>query len=235
MTSTLSHQRSHSCANCAVAQLCLPSGLNEAELSVLENIVHRKHSISGGADLFQQGDKFNSFFAIRSGSFKSYSLTEDGRERIHGFYLSGELIGLDAVDTGDYACTMQALEASSICEIPFDTLLTVASEIPRLQRQIVSLMSQRLKIDVSIPINSTAAERLASFLLNFTARLTRYQPSLKEYHLPMSRQEIGSHLGLAVETVSRLFTQLQKENILTVLGKNFQVNDFRKLQIHACN
>ncbi len=228
-------EASHICLNCSVAQLCLPMGLGRADLVKLDKVVKQRRTVKRGEYLFRRGEKFQNFYAIRQGSFKSYILTEDGREQIHGFYLLGELIGFDAVDTGHYICSAQALECSTICEIPFEKLLAVASQIATLQRQIISLMSQRLKSGVSIPSNSNANERLAAFLLNITARLDRRDPALREhYYLPMSRQEIGNFLGLAVETVSRVFTQFQKDQILSADGKRIRIDDYRRLQVMAC-
>lgn len=225
---------SHFCLNCSVAQLCLPMGLNHTDSDKLNNVVKRRRTVKRGEYLFRRGDKFQNFYAISKGSFKNCTLTEDGREQIHGFYLSGELIGFDAVDTGYYICSAQALENSTVCEIPFEKLLFVASEVAGLQRQIINLMSQRLKNDASIPSNGDANERLAAFLLNITARLNRREPTLRDYYLPMSRQEIGNFLGFAVETVSRLFTQFQNDRILTVNGKRIWIEDYRQLQIKAC-
>jgi len=224
-----------SCRQCAVADLCLPVGLLESDLEQLEHIVKKRIECKRGDALFHLGEEFRYFYAIHSGSFKSVMLTEDGREQVSGFYLKSELIGLDAVDTGSYCYDMVALENAVVCAISFEELLQLAAKIPMIQRQVIKLMSQRIRIDESIPKNSHAQERLAAFLLNLTARLDRKQQADGSYTLPMSRQDIGNYLGLALETVSRLFSRFQKLGILEVKGKSLYIYDFRQLQILVCH
>ena len=223
-----------SCSTCAASPICLPFGLEKDELALLEEVVERQISIPPGGFLFHQHNKFNNYYAVQRGSFKKFTLTEDGREQINGFYLPGEFIGLDAVDTGQYDCSSVAIESSVVCEIPFEKLLSIASEVPNLQLQIIKLMSQRLRHADSIALNSQAIERLAAFLLNITTRYQRHNPDSDGVHLAMSRQEIGNFLGLAVETVSRLFTQLKREGVITTSAKEIRIVDFRKIQTLTC-
>ncbi len=228
--------KEHLCSSCAARPLCLPMGLSESDVHKLEKIVVAQSRLKTKEHLFIQQDHFKCFYAVRSGSFKKYLLTEDGREQVADFYFPGEFIGLDAVDTGIYDCSVMALEPSEVCEIPFDMLLSTAAQIPSLQRQMIKLMSQRLKHRDAIPINSHAIEKIASFLLNISMRIRRYRTDETGFMLAMSRQEIGCYLGLAVETVSRIFSKLNRDAVITTQGKKVVINDFRQLQrLSICN
>ena len=226
-------KKQHVCLNCPVANLCLPTGLSVDDINKLDDVVQEKISLQPGELLFQIGEQFDNFYAISEGSLKNYILTEDGREQIHGFYFSSEMIGLDAVDTGSYRSSAKALEATRVCVIPFASLLDTANKLPSLQKQIITLMSQRLRIDMSLPRNSDAKERLAAFLLNISAR-ANYRKNTVDFILPMPRADIANHLGLAVETVSRTISYFHAEGILSVQGKHLHINDFRQLQKLAC-
>ena len=224
-----------SCNNCAVSPVCLPVGLNEREVQKLDRVVQRKPSLKAGQHLCYQHGKFMNFYAVQSGSFKKYTVTGDGREQISEFYLPGEFVGLDAVDSGEYDSSVVSLEPSTVCEIPFEKLLMMASETPSLQRQVIRLMSQRLKYADAIRHNSQAIERVAAFLLNIVTRYRRYHADQQRIYLSMSRQEIGNYLGLAVETVSRVFTELNRKAVISTHAKELTINDFRRLQTLACS
>ncbi len=236
MTSTDIESATESkCNTCSLSELCLPVGLSKAEVSTVASIVNREVSHSSKQRLFSQYDKFSCFYAVKMGAYKKYTITEDGREQIREFYLPGEFIGLDAVESGQYDCSVAAIVPSSVCEIPFDRLLTLASEIPRLQRQIIRLMSQRIRYSESILHNNSAEGSVAALLLNLITRYQRHDNTLMMIFLPMTRQEIANSLGLAIETVSRVFTRLKQDGIIETKGKSIKFTNLRKLQKLACH
>jgi len=224
------------CNDCTLFQLCLPVGLDRHELDLLDSIIQRRRPIDRGESLFSMREKFRSLFAVRSGSLKTYTLTEDGREQVTGFHLPGELVGLDAIGTGAHGCTAQALETTSVCEIPFDRMEELWARIPVLPRQIIDVMSNAMREENSLVTllgKKSAEERLASFLLNLSERFSRRGYSSREFNLSMSRNDIANYLGLAVETVSRLFSRLQEEGVLVVDSRFVGVNDLERLRALA--
>lgn len=222
-----------SCSDCQAMQLCLPASLDEGDFQKFDSIVHEKRVLQKGAFLFRAGKAFKYFYAVAAGSLKSYLLLADGREQIHSFYLTGEIIGFGAIDTGVHQTFAEALEPTQICVIPFETLFETASHTPSLQRKIIHLMSHRIRINMNISYNSSAKERVAAFLLSMTARITHN--TADDLTLPMSRADIANYLGLATETVSRTLSALQHESVIAIHGKHIVINDFTTLQQLACS
>ncbi len=220
------------CKSCGLSNICLPLGLESDDIDRLDSIVQRNRPLRKGAHLFQTGDKFHSVFVVKTGAVKTYTQCPDGTEQVIGFHLPGEVIGLDGIELGKYICSAKALETSAICEIPFDRLEELTATIPNLQHQMFRLLSREISNDTSLMAllsKSTAEERLAAFLLSLSIRLHSRGFSATEFNLSMSRQEIGSYLGLALETVSRLFTHFQEEGILKVNRKYVEILDLEKL------
>lgn len=214
------------CQNCSLHQLCLPLGLQGGDLDRLEEIIKRSHPLKKNEIAFHQGDSFHSIFAIRAGSVKTYTVADDGSEQITGFYLPGELVGLDAISDNRHPCSAKALETTSYCEIPFSQLENLSSELPSLQHQLLKIMSKEITHDANLLMllgKKTADERLASLLLSLSTRLGNRGFSSTEFNLSMSRNDIASYLGLAVETVSRLFTRFQEQGLIKVDGKFVQI------------
>ncbi len=216
------------CNNCSLQQLCLPLGVNRQDLQQLDDIIRRRRPIPRGQHVFMGGDPFHSLFAIRSGSIKTYLLTEAGGEQITGFYLPGELVGLDAIDGGLHPCSARALETSGLCEIPFDMLEVVVEKIPGLARQLMRLMSREIQADehlLTLLGKRTAEERVAAFLINLSTRFKERGFSHHEFLLSMSRIDIGNYLGLAVETVSRIFTRFQNQGFVLIDHKHVKLTN----------
>ncbi|WP_427978054.1 fumarate/nitrate reduction transcriptional regulator Fnr, partial [Agarivorans sp.] len=135
------------CQDCSIAQLCIPFSLNETELDRLDSIIERKKPIQKGEEIFAAGDKLKSLYAIRSGTIKSYTITEQGDEQITGFHLAGDLVGFDAIHTQEHPSFAQALETSMVCEIPFDIMDELSASMPKLRRQMLRLMSNEIVAD----------------------------------------------------------------------------------------
>lgn len=232
--STTEHECSHgrpvhvTCTDCSLNPLCLPIAVRDDEVVELDNIIKRSRPLRKGEHVFRPGEPFVSVYAVRSGAFKTYTLTEDGEEQVTGFYLPGEILGMDGLSTNTHSNAAKALESAAVCEIPFDRLEQLSSRIPTLQRHFFQLMSREIQADQQLMLLLTkkpAEERLASFLLNMSARYARRGLSANRLRLPMSRNDIGNFLGLAVETVSRLFTRLQQSDVLIVEGKEVEIAD----------
>jgi len=221
------------CQNCSLHELCLPLGLEGEDLNKLEDIIKRSHPLKKNQVMFHQGDHFQSVFAVRAGSVKTYSVTDDGSEQITGFYMPGELVGLDAISDEQHPCTAKALETTSYCEIPFSQLEHLSGELPSLRRQFLKIMSKEITHDANLLMllgKKTAEERLASLLLSLSSRLQKRGFSSTEFNLSMSRNDIANYLGLAVETISRLLTRFQEQNLIKVEGKFIQLLDMNLLK-----
>ncbi|CAH0296364.1 MULTISPECIES: fumarate/nitrate reduction transcriptional regulator Fnr [unclassified Pseudomonas] len=216
------------CKDCSLASLCLPLSLDLKDMDALDDIVKRGRPLKKGEFLFRQGDTFNSVFAVRSGALKTFSLSDAGEEQITGFHLPSELVGLSGMDTELYPVSAQALETTSVCEIPFERLDELSVSLPQLRRQLMRVMSREIRDDQQMMLllsKKTADERIATFLVNLSARFSARGFSANQFRLSMSRNEIGNHLGLAVETVSRVFTRFQQSKLLEAEGKEVHILD----------
>jgi CRP/FNR family transcriptional regulator len=224
------------CKNCSLTALCLPMGLDPDDVALLDDIVKRTRPLRRGDFLFRGGDRFRSLFVVKTGAVKTFAPSLEGGEQVLGFHLPGELIGLDAIDTGAHACTARALETSTICEIPFARLEELTCRIPSLQHQMYRLLSKEIGHDTDLLLllgKRNAEERLATFILNFAKRLEKRGLSPTDFQLSMSRHEIGNYLGLAVETVSRLFTRFHDDGLMIVDRKHIQILDWPALEALA--
>ncbi|HID82032.1 MAG TPA: fumarate/nitrate reduction transcriptional regulator Fnr [Chromatiales bacterium] len=220
------------CQECSLNTLCLPLGMDQAELNRLDDIIERKSPVNRGDHLFQIGDDFHAVYAVRSGSLKSYATTENGHEQIIGFHFPGELIGLDAIAEGVHPLATRALETTSVCAIPYDQLDSLSGELPGLRSQLLRLMSREISHDEQNMIilgQKSADERLATFLIGLSNRFALRGFSSTEFNLSMSRGDIGNYLGLALETVSRLFTRFQQDGLIRVERKFIEILEYDQL------
>ncbi len=227
------HNTGISCSNCRLNDLCLPIALNEGEMQQLDDIVERNRPYKKGEHLYRQHDRFKSIYAVRSGSFKSYVLSSSGAGRVTGFYLPGEIIGMDGIADRIHANSAIAMEHSSICEIPFNQLESLSLKLPILQHNFFSIMGAEItKVQkVHTILSSYSAEqRIVSFLLGISSRYARVGLSPSRFHLPMTRGDIGEYLGLTVETVSRLLTALQKKEYIEVDNREISLLNLAALR-----
>ncbi|MEQ8955171.1 MAG: fumarate/nitrate reduction transcriptional regulator Fnr [Gammaproteobacteria bacterium] len=227
------HNSNVSCASCRLNELCLPIALNKTEIQQLDDIVERNRPYQKGEHLYRQGDEFRSVYAVRSGSFKSYVLSNSGVSRVTGFYLPGEIIGMDGIANKQYLNSTVALEHASICEIPFHQLEKLSQQLPNLQHHFFAIMGNEIAKDQQIHTvlsTYTAEERTASFLLGLSSRFARVSLSPIRFNLTMTRSDIGEYLGLTVETVSRIFTSLQKKGLLAVKNREIELLDIEALR-----
>lgn len=207
------------CSNCNLRELCMPVGFNQAEMEKLDTVVKTRRRIKQGDLLFGDGDTFTSLYAIRTGVFKTSVSSEDGREQVIGFQMAGEIVGLDGIVNDLHSCNAVALEDSDVCVMPFVTVEELSREFPELQRHVHKIMSREIVRENKVMMllgNMRAEERLAAFLLNLVQRLHARGYSQSEIVLRMTREEIGSYLGMKLETVSRTFSKFSDEGIIEV-------------------
>ncbi len=217
-----------SCSHCSLRQLCLPADIGMADLARLDEVVRRKRPLRRDERLFHHGDALASIYVARNGAFKTVSLSEAGDERVIGFHLPGELMGLDALAGGEHRCEAVALDPSEVCEVPVDDLAAVAAQLPGLQRQLMRVIGQSIARDqdhAEMLARRHANERIALFLHGLGERLEHIGQSALQFRLAMSREDIASYLGLAIETVSRGFTRLQDDRVIAVSGRQVEVLD----------
>ncbi|MFA0789205.1 fumarate/nitrate reduction transcriptional regulator Fnr [Microbulbifer echini] len=217
-----------SCSNCSVRRLCLPAGLSLEDIARLEQVTRKKKVIKAGESLYRPGDSFQNLYAIRSGSFKSVIIAADGDTQVTHFALPGELLGLDAYSKQVHSSYAEALEDSSVCRLPFVQLEILAQQVPALQQQIYSIFSEELRQENEILMllgKRSADTRLAALLINISSRYASRGYSHSEFILSMPRTDIANYLGLTAETVSRLFSRFQRQNLIRVNGRVVQVID----------
>ena len=216
------------CSSCSLRELCLPVGLSEDDMSRLDSLVFVRRPIKRGDYLFRAGEPFASLYAARAGFFKTKLLLEDGREQVTGFHMAGELMGMDGIGTERHTCDAVALEDSEVCVIPYDRLEGLSREMEALQHHFHKVMSREIVREHGVMMllgSMRAEERLAAFLLNLSQRLSVRGYSPHEFNLRMTREEIGSYLGLKLETVSRAFSKFQEDGLVAVQQKNIRILD----------
>lgn len=221
------------CHDCAMSELCISFTLSNSELDALDRIIERKKPVHKGDSIFEAGQPLQALFAIRSGTLKSYTITQEGEEQITGFHLPGDIVGFDAIGNNNHVSFAQALETAMVCEIPFDTLDSLSGTMPRLRQQVMRLMSSEIKGDQDMILllsKKTAEQRLAAFLMNLSDRYGERGFSRREFRLTMTRGDIGNYLGLTVETISRLLGRFQKADLIDVSGKFITIKDLDGLR-----
>lgn len=222
-----------SCKECNLRELCFPHGMSEEELANMEAVVDQPKPLHKNDFLYRDGDSTRAIYAVRSGCVKTMTESANGDEQIVGFHLPGELLGLDGFADGVHTCNALALETSSVCELPLDQLENICYELPSLQKQMRRIMGKEVSNDHKLLLllgKMTAEERLASFLLSLSARMEERHWKDNEFNLSMPRQDIANYLGMAVETVSRLFATFQNEKIIDVDRRHITILDMQRLR-----
>ncbi len=221
------------CSQCNLRELCLPVGLAPQEMSRLDALISDRRKVRRGDHLYRADDAFEAIYAIKTGFFKTDLIAEDGRDQVTGFQMAGEILGMDGISNDRHSCNAVALEDSEVCRIPFDTLENLASEIRSLQSHFHRVMSREIVRDQGVMMllgKMRAEERLAAFLLNLSQRFTARGFSAAEFHLRMTRDEIGSYLGMKLETVSRCFSRFQDDGLISVQQKHIRILDIPGLK-----
>lgn len=221
------------CGECRLGDLCLPISLLRNDINQLDQIVQRGRPLQKSDKLYFAGDTFKAVFAVRSGSFKTVAVSTDGEEQVTGFYLPGEILGMDGIATNDHTNTAIALETSSVCEIPFNQLEDLSVKIPNLQRRFFQIMGKEIASDqelISLLSKNSADEKMAFLLLSISQRNSQRGLSATEFYLPMARSDIGNYLGLTIETVSRVLGRFHKSGLIALDKKHVVILDIDELK-----
>jgi len=210
----------------------LPVGLEREALRQLDELVTVRVRRKKGASLYRSGDPFAALYAIRLGSCKTTVLAEDGREQVAGYHMLGDVIGMDGIGRGHHGGDAVALEESEFCVLPFDELENLGRSVAPLQRNLHRFLSREISRSHSVMLqlgSMRAEERLAAFLVNLSQRYRERGYSSTEFLLRMTREEIGSYLGLTLETVSRLLSRFQQEGLIQIQGRSVKLLDVSAL------
>jgi CRP/FNR family transcriptional regulator len=221
------------CSNCNLRELCMPIGLSAEDLERIDRMVAVRRKVKRGATLFRNGEAFTSLYAIRTGFFKTSIASEDGRDQVTGFQMAGEIIGLDGIVNDLHTCDAVALEDAEVCVMPFEQIESLSREVSALQHHMHKIMSREIVREHGVMLllgSMRAEERLAAFLLNLVQRLHARGFSQSELILRMTREEIGSYLGLKLETVSRTFSKFVEDGSVEVKQRHVRILDTEALR-----
>lgn len=224
------------CSNCNLRELCMPVSLSLKDSQRLDDIVKVRRRIKSGDALFWDGNAFDSLFAIRFGFFKTYVTNQEGRIQVTGFQMAGDIMGLDGIASDLHTCNAIALEDSEVCVIPFANVEDLSREFPILQRHVHKIMSREIVHEHNMMMllgSMSAREKLAAFLVNFAKRLCDRGLSQSQIILRMSREDIGSYLGMKIETVSRTFSAFSADGLIDVKQRHLQIIDLEGLKVIA--
>ena len=224
----INHSIKVACSNCNMRNLCMPIELSAEELRRVDELVTRRPIIKRGTTLFRNGEKFTSLYAIRTGFFKTSVTTEDGRDQVTGFQMAGEIMGLDGIVNDHHTCDAIAIEDAEVCVLPFERIEEISREVKALQHHVHKIMSREIVREHGVMLllgNMRAEERLAAFLLNLVQRLHARGFSQSDLVLRMTREEIGSYLGLTLETVSRTFSKFADDGLIAVNQRHIHIQD----------
>ena len=200
--------------------------------SRLQNLAQGRRRLRSGEALFSCGDPLCSLYSVCGGSFKTNTVDGEGRAQVTGFFMAGDLLGLDGIGSGSYSVTAMALEESLVCVTPYALVERLAREMPEVQRELQAALSGEIVREHAMMLllgSMRAEQRLAAFLLNLSSRFARRGYSPSDFYLRMTREDIGSYLGLALETVSRLFSKLQAQGIVEIRQRHVLLLDLARL------
>lgn len=221
-----------SCNNCGLQKICFPTGLGKADIDRLDDIVERKPSLRKNQHLFEPGDSFKALYAVRAGVIKLYSFSDAGEEMIHGFYLPGDVLGLEALASKIHQLHAVALDTTSVCQIPYDDLQQLSATMPELAGQIMTVMSKEVsegRLHSELLTKRNADQRIAHFILNLAERYRSRGFADYEFRLSILHRDVALYLGLTPETVSRILAKLHNEDIVTWKKKDVKIHNMEKL------
>lgn len=237
VTSIEQAARRDACSSCHLVKVCLPGNLTERETQQFEHVVAGRRRIARHASLFRTHDRLGMLYAVRFGQFKLIGGEPQGEERVAGFYMAGDVVGLDSIATGQHQFRLMALENSEVCEIPFAAMSSMMGAEPALQRQFLQAMGSALADQygrATLLSKTSLDERFASFLLRLGEKYSRLGYSDKAYRLSMSRGDIGSYLGTTVESISRLIARFNAQGAVSISGRAVQLHDRDYLHALLC-
>jgi CRP/FNR family transcriptional regulator, anaerobic regulatory protein len=221
------------CSTCSLRQYCMPEGLSATDTDKLQSVIVNARNIRRGETLFRIGDTFDALYAIRSGSLKTVVTSANGRDQVMGLHLGGDALGLEGFENGHHACRAVALEDSSVCVVPLSAFERACRETTAIQRRLLQLLSREVvrKSTQTVILGTLRAdERVAALLLDISSRLTRRGYAGSEFNLRFTRDDMGSFLGITLETVSRTLSRFQARGLLRTDGKLIHILDFEGLR-----
>lgn len=221
------------CSSCAFSEVCLAQGLDKPALGELHVLVEHVGPYHAGDHLFREGDDFTAIAAVRAGTVKTYVVDANGREQVLGFFLPGEVIGLNAISQAKYPCNAVALDTTVLCRFSFPKMALLATRLPLLQTQLFRLLSEDIGKASLLAGDYSADERLAAFLVSLSRRYEHRGFSARRFHLTMARTDMANYLRLAPETVSRVLRRFQDEGLLQVERRELEIHDMALLQALA--
>lgn len=225
-----------SCASCSVRHVCLPSEVEGTKLEEVDALTRAKRRVAKGAVLYRNGDAFSSLYAVRSGSFKSVCSSRGGDEKVTALHLPGAVMGLDAINQGRHGYDAVALEDSEVCVFPYHQLMQATRRVPELQTQLLRVASEEISADQNLMLlmgAMDAEQRIVAFLLSLSRRYQKLGYAATRFALRMTRRDIGSYLGLTLETVSRVFSRLQRDRLIDARQKEVVLRDLTGLREKA--
>jgi len=228
------------CQNCSLSDLCLPRGLNREELELLEKSINKTVKVKKRDYLYHRDDQQHAIYAVKAGAIKTSLSTPDGEEQILGFYLPGDLLGFDAFAHNHHTCDAQALDDSLVCELNMDNFQDLCGKIASMRGQMLRQIGSEIEREHMLLLTlgqMRTEERLATFLSRLSARNAERGFSITEFYLPMARHDLANYLGMAVETLSRMFSRLQDEKVIDVQHRLIKILDMgrlKQLAHHTC-
>lgn len=222
-----------SCSDCCLQHVCLPCGLAADDLSDMDDLTRVKRRVAKGSALYRCGDAFETLYAVRSGSFKTVSVSRNGEEKVTGLHLPGDVMGLEAINRKQHGYDAVALEDSEVCVIPYSRLTQLAMRMPELQQQLLRILSGDISRDQGLMLlmgGMSADQRIAAFLLSLSKRYQKLGYAAMRFGLRMSREEIGSYLGLTLETVSRVFSRFYRDGLIAARQREVELKNIAGLR-----
>lgn len=223
----------HFCSTCAFSAACLSSGFDKSQLRDLHVLVEHVGPFREGEHLFREGDPFTAIAAVRAGTVKTYVTDTQSREQVQGFFLPGEVIGLNAISHARYPSNAVALDSVMLCRFSFPNIAALATRMPGLQQQLFRLLSQDIGKASLLAGNFSADERMAAFLISLSRRYAARGFSANRFLLTMTRTGIANYLRLVTETVSRVLRRFQDEGLLRVERREIELLDRARLEQFA--
>jgi CRP/FNR family transcriptional regulator, anaerobic regulatory protein len=220
------------CTDCRFMEVCRPRGVAAADGFCLTKIAKRPRTFQKGESIYRTGMRFNGVNAIKSGSMKLVHSDNRGREAIIAILLPGELAGFDGLYSGHYRCSLIALETSSACEIAASEFEMLTKKLPALHRTLMQKTGEQIErsIERLATTKRPAEERLAGFLVDLSQRYHARGFAADEFYLNLTRQEIGDHLGVTLETVCRILSRFENADIIDTQGKFVRIKDLEALK-----
>jgi CRP/FNR family transcriptional regulator len=211
------------CGTCSFSSACVATGHDKPELAELQCLVEHVGPFRAGEHIFRTGDPFRAIYAVRGGTVKTRVIDREGREQVLGFYLPGEVIGLNAIYPEQFPCDAVALDTTIFCRFSFPAMSALASRIPAVQQHLFRMLSKELGTASLLAGDHSADERVAAFLLDLADRYAARGFSATRFHLSMSRGDIANYLRLAAETVSRVLSRFRTQKLIQIEGRELHL------------